>query len=121
MVARTSPDSTASPTATFTLATVPSCGATTGISIFMASSTRTVSPAFTAVPTPASILQIFPGTEAVTSTLPAAPAGAAAFGAAAGAAFGAGAAFAALTTGAAPAVVPSSTVTFYTFPFTVMV
>ena len=38
-----------------------------------------------------------------------------------GAAFGAGAAFAALTTGAAPAVVPSSTVTLYTFPFTVMV
>ena len=82
MVARTSPDSTASPTATFTLATVPSCGATTGISIFMASSTRTVSPAFTAAPTFASILQILPGTEAVTSTLPAAPAGAAAFGAA---------------------------------------
>lgn len=63
----------------------------------MASSTRTASPAFTAVPAAASILQILPGTEAVTSTLPAAPAGAAAFGAA-GAAFGAGAAFAALTT-----------------------
>ena len=120
MVARTSPDSTASPTATLMVATVPSCGATTGISIFMASSTRTASPAFTAVPAAASILQILPGTEAVTSTLPAAPAGAAAFGAA-GAAFGAGAAFAALTTGAAPAVVPSSTVTLYTFQFTVMV
>ena len=65
----------------------------------MASSTRTASPAFTAVPAAASILQILPGTEAVTSTLPAAPAGAAAFGAA-GAAFGAGAAFAALTVGA---------------------
>ena len=59
MVARTSPDSTASPTATLMVATVPSCGATTGISIFMASSTRTASPAFTAVPAAASIFADF--------------------------------------------------------------
>ena len=50
MVARTSPDSTASPTATLMVATVPSCGATTGISIFMASSTSNVCPRFTASP-----------------------------------------------------------------------
>ena len=116
MVARTSPDSTASPTATLMVATVPSCGATTGISIFMASSTRTASPAFTAVPAAASILQILPGTEAVTSTLPAAPAGAAAFSAA-GAAFGAGAAFAVLTVVGLPDVVSYFNVKLYTFPF----
>ena len=68
------------------LATVPSCGATTGVSIFMISNTRTASPFFTAWPTEASILNTFPAAPASILTLPAPPAGAAAFGAAAGAA-----------------------------------
>ena len=98
------------------LATVPSCGATTGISIFIASRMITGSPAFTACPTLASTLNTFPAAPAVTFTEPAEAAGAA-FGAAAGAAFGA-------ATGAAadaPLVCPSSTVTLYTLPLTVIV
>ena len=53
------------------LATVPSCGATTGISIFIASTITMLSPAFTACPTDASIFTTLPGTEAVTFTEPA--------------------------------------------------
>lgn len=64
------------------LATVPSCGATTGVSIFMISRIRSVSPFFTASPTLASSLNTFPAAPASTLMLPA-PAGAAAFGAAA--------------------------------------
>ena len=100
-MANTAPDSTASPTATSMLATVPSSGATTGISIFIASTVTMASPAFTACPTLASILNTFPAAPAFTWILPA-PAGAAAFGAAAGAAFGA-ATGAAAATGAVPA------------------
>ena len=58
------------------LATVPSCGATTGVSIFMISNTRTASPFFTAWPTEASILNTFPAAPASILTLPAPPAGA---------------------------------------------
>ena len=76
----------------------------------------------TAWPADALTPRILPGIGAVTATLPAAAgAGAAcgaAFGAAAGAAFGAGAA--AFGAEAAP-VKPSSTVTSYTLPFTVIV
>ena len=76
-----------------------------------------VSPVFTTCPTLASILNTFPAAPAFTWMLPA-PADAT-FGAGAGAAFGA--AFgAAGATGAAPAPF-SSTVTSYTFPFTVIV
>ena len=118
MVANTSPDSTASPTDTLMPATVPSSGATTGISIFIASRITIGSPAFTAWPALASSLNTLPGTDAVTSMEPALAAGAAAAGAAAGAF---GAAFgAAARTGALPAP-PSSTLTSYTVPFTVMV
>ena len=100
-------------------ATVPSSGATTGISIFIASRITIGSPAFTDAPALASILNTLPGTEAVTSTDPAAAAGAAGAAAGAGAAFGA--AFgAAARTGALPAP-PSSTLTSYTVPFTVIV
>ena len=53
------------------LATVPSCGATTGISIFIASTITMLSPAFTACPTDASIFTTLPGTESVTFTEPA--------------------------------------------------
>ena len=77
LLLKVSPDSTASPVATSMLATVPSCGATTGISIFIASRMMMESPAFTACPTLASTLHTLPGTEAVTFTL---PAPAAAFG-----------------------------------------
>ena len=87
------------------LATVPSCGATTGISIFIASRMITGSPAFTACPTLASTLNTFPAAPAVTFTEPAEAAGAAAFGAAAD----------------APLVCPYSTVTLYTLPLTVIV
>ena len=52
----------------------------------MISNTRTASPFFTAWPTEASILNTFPAAPASILTLPAPPAGAAAFGAAAGAA-----------------------------------
>ena len=82
------------------LATVPSCGATTGVSIFMISNTRIVSPLLTACPTDASTLKTLPAAPASTFTLPAAPAagaGAAAFGATAGAAARLGAAAGALT------------------------
>ena len=65
------------------LAIVPSCGATTGISIFMDSRIMMLSPAFTACPTEATTLRTLPGTEALTLTAPAPAAGAAAFGAAA--------------------------------------
>ena len=99
------------------LAIVPSSGATTGISIFIDSRITTLSPAFTACPTAASTLNTFPGTEAVISIPPAAPAAGA--GAAAGAA---GAATGAAATGAAEgAPAPSSTVTLYAVPFTVIV
>ena len=64
------------------LATVPSSGATTGISIFMDSTITTLSPAFTLCPTDATIFTTFPGTAAETLTEPAPAAGAAAFGAA---------------------------------------
>ena len=79
-----------------------------------------LSPFLTACPTLASTLYTLPGTEAVTFTAPAPAAGAAAFGAA-GAAFGAalGAAFGAAAGAAEP--VPSSTVTSYPLPFTVIV
>ncbi len=50
-----------SPTATSMLATVPSSGATTGISIFIASRMIMLSPAFTACPTDASIFRTLPG------------------------------------------------------------
>ena len=84
-----------SPTAQSILATVPSSGAATGISIFIASIVTTASPAFTAVPTGASILTTLPCVPALTLIEPA-PAAAAffagAFGAATAAA-GAGAAF----------------------------
>ena len=101
------------------LATVPSLGATTGISIFIASMVTTGSPDFTAWPTAASILNTLPAAPASTRMLPAAPAGAAALGAALGAAFGA--ALGAVLGTATGAVPLSSTVTSYTFPFTVMV
>ena len=68
-----------------------------------------LSPAFTDCPTLASTLNTLPGTEAVTFTAPAPPAGAAFFGAAAGAAFGA--AFLGAAAAGAPVPVPSSTVT----------
>ena len=101
------------------LATVPSSGATTGISIFIASMMITASPFFTLCPTLASSLNTFPAAPAFTSMLPAFPAaGAAAFGAALGAALGAAA------LGAAAGAVPapfSSTVTSYTLPLTVIV
>ena len=74
------------------LATVPSFGATTGVSIFITSSTAIESPAFTASPTFTSMLNTFPAAPASTLMLPApcgaaalAGAGAAALGAAAGA------------------------------------
>ena len=67
------------------LATVPSCGATTGVSIFMISRTRTASPFFTASPTFFSILNTFPAAPASILMLPA-PAEAAGAAAAAGAA-----------------------------------
>ena len=98
-------------------ATVPSCGATTGISIFIASRITIASPAFTACPTLASTLNTLPGTEAFTSIAPAAAAGFAAAGAALGAAFGA--AFGAAAGAPFPAF--SSTVTSYATPFTVIV
>ena len=116
MVASTAPDSTVSPFATSTLATVPSCGATTGVSIFMISSTTTGSPFFTAAPGAATTSTTLPAAPAVMEMLPAAPA-------AAGFAAGAGAGAAALGAGAAAGApfVFSSTVTSYTFPFTVIV
>ena len=89
------------------LATVPSSGATTGISIFIASIITTVSPFFTLCPTLASILNTFPAAPAFTCMEPAPFAAAGAAGAAFGAAFGAVALGAA---GALPAPV-SSTVT----------
>ena len=80
------------------LATVPSSGATTGISIFIASTTTTASPFFTACPTLASILNTLPAAPASTLMLPA-PAALAA-GAAAGAALGAALGAAGAATGA---------------------
>ena len=120
MVARSWPFSTASPTPTSMEATVPACGATTGISIFIASSVTIASPGLTDCPTEALTFVTLPGTEALTFTEPApaeaafgaAAFGAAAFGAAAGAAFGAAA-------GAAAEAPFSSTVTSYTLPLTV--
>ena len=82
------------------LATVPSSGATTSFSIFIASRIRITSPFFTAVPTPAFTFRILPGIGAATSIEPAAAGAAGAAGAGAAAATGAGAATAA---GAAPA------------------
>ena len=84
----------------------------------MASRMTIGSPAFKACPTFASILQTLPGTDAFTSI---APAAAAAAGFAAGAAFGAafGAALGAAAGAAFP--LPSSTVTSYAPPFTVIV
>ena len=81
------------------LATVPSSGATTGVSIFITSRTKTGSPLFTAVPGVASILNTFPAAPASILTLPAAPvaAGFAAGAAGAGAAARHGAATGALT------------------------
>ena len=87
------------------LATVPSSGATTGVSIFIISKVTTVSPFFTAVPTSASMLNTFPAAPASILTLPA-PADAA------GAAAGAGvAALGAAATGADAVAPVSSTVT----------
>ena len=83
-VASNAPASTMSPTLTLMLATVPSSVATTGVSIFMISRTKIVSPFFTDAPTEDSILNTFPAAPASILTLPAPPAGAAAFGAAAG-------------------------------------
>ena len=88
------------------LATVPSSGATTGISIFIASIITTASPFFTLCPTLASSLNTLPAAPAFTWIEPAPAAGAAAFGAA-GAALGAVAGAAALgACGAAPAPFP---------------
>ena len=56
------------------LATVPSCGATIGFSIFIASRIKIVSPFFTEAPTLASTLNTLPATGASTLTLPAPPA-----------------------------------------------
>ena len=78
------------------LATVPSSGATTGISIFIASMITTASPFETFCPTFASILNTLPAAPASTLIPPAAPA---ALGAA-GAAFGATGAVAFLGAGA---------------------
>ena len=64
MVASTAPDSTVSPFVTSTLATVPSCGATTGVSIFMILGTTRQDHLSTAAP----------GSSATSTTLPAAPA-----------------------------------------------
>ena len=99
------------------LATVPASGATTGISIFIASRIRTASPFSTLSPTFFSSLNTLPAAPASILMLPApvfaAGAGAAAFGAATGAA--------ALLGAEAEAALPfSSTVTSYTFPFTVI-
>ena len=99
------------------LATVPSSGATTGISIFIASIITTASPFFTASPTFFSILNTLPAAPASTFFAPAPAAAAGAAGAAFGAALGA--AFGAAAGAATPA--PSSTVTSYTLPLTVIV
>ena len=87
------------------LATVPSSVATTGVSIFMISRTKIVSPFFTDAPTEDSILNTFPAAPASILMLPAPAEAAGAAGAAAG--------FAAVRLGAAaPDVLPvSSTVT----------
>ena len=106
-----------SPTLTSMLATVPSAGATTGISIFIASRITTASPFLTWAPTCFSILKILPAAPASTLMEPAPAAGAAALGAA-GAALGAALGAAA---GAAATPAPSSTVTSYTLPLTVIV
>lgn len=99
------------------LAIVPASGATTGISIFIASMIITVSPASTFCPTDVGTWNTLPAAPAFTWML---PAPAAAFGAAAGAA--GAAALGAATGAAAGAPAPfSSTVTSYTFPFTVIV
>ena len=88
MVASNAPASIWSPTTTSMLATVPSCGATTGVSIFITSNTKMVSPLLTAVPGFASSLNTFPAAPASILMLPAPAAGAAvAAGAAAGVAF----------------------------------
>ena len=100
------------------LATVPSSGATTEFSIFIASNTKIVSPFFTACPGLALIDKTLPGIGAVTLMLPSAPDAA---GAGVGAALAAGAAFAAGLTGALAVLPVYSTVTSYTFPFTVIV
>ena len=100
------------------LATVPSSGATTGISIFIASRMMTASPFLTACPTLTSTLKILPAAPASTLMLPAAPLALGAAAGALGAALGAAGAFAA--TGA-PVAAPYSTTTSYTLPFTVMV
>ena len=75
------------------LATVPSCGATTGVSIFIISNTKIGSPFFTCLPTADSSLNTLPAAPASILMLPAAPDafGAAVAGAEA-AALGAGAA-----------------------------
>ena len=88
------------------LATVPSCVATTGVSIFIISRIRIVSPFFTASPTLDSILNTFPAAPASILTLPAPDAAA---GFAAGAAAGAATLFGAAVEAAVLPV--SSTVT----------
>ena len=93
------------PAATSMLATVPSSGATTSFSIFIASRIRRTSPFLTACPTDAFTERIFPGIGAFTFTEPA-PADLAAAGLAA-----LGAAFGALAAAGAAEPVPSSTVT----------
>ena len=100
------------------LATVPSLGATTGISIFIASIIITASPALTVDPTLASILNTLPAAPAsiLTDPAPAEAAGLAAAGAAFGAALGA-----ALGAAGAAEPAPYSTVTSYTLPLTVIV
>ena len=74
------------------LATVPSSGATTEFSIFIASNTKIVSPFFTACPGLALIDKTLPGIGAVTLTLPSLPVAAGA-GAACWTAFAGAAAF----------------------------
>ena len=107
MVASTAPDSTDCPTVTSMLATVPSSGATTGVSIFITSNTRIASPRFTASPTFLSMLNTFPAAPASIFTFPAPPAA----GAEAAGAAGAGAAARLGAAGAAAPVPFSSTVT----------
>ena len=88
---------------------VPSCGATTSFSIFIASRIKTTSPRETLAPGCAFTSRILPGIGALISTDPAAPPAVFAGAAGAGAAGAAGAAFAAGAGAAAPAV--CSTVT----------
>src|SRR5439155_23385512 len=68
------PADTVCPISTASPVTVPSLCAVSGCSIFMASSTTTVSPVETCCPSPATILTIVPCIGLVSSSLPAPPA-----------------------------------------------